>query len=293
MQYPNAAKCNCGMENCNSEITPMNKNAQSSIHPYINNWTNYERVQYSDGSEKSSSPDSVVHQNTDTYYTTDDSFPTNTQETSYCFATATDHKTNLHNYPSYDGSTRSTSTLLDLESGKVNYNQSSSNWYTIAKNYVSDTIKYESCDDTSNLTSYSSQFDEPTVENSSNQTVFTNNYYPYEYENQQSTNSTSPADYNQNMFSQPFENITEFNSTSPESYSSNLTITAEDNQYYANLSQFENVNSSVINGNNSTVCYQWNTNNQPDFEPYEYTDISHEFSAAYNNINQLTYNSLV
>lgn len=146
---------------------------------------------------------------------------------------------------------RSPSTLLDLESGTIQKNHSNS----LNKLLISD-IKYESCDDTSSLTSTSSIFEESFYMHQPYYNADENSYHFGAYEMGKDTNGSI---YIQNQFFDHCENIAETN---------NRHELLNSNPYnYYNSNKLSATNYEIVNGmqynivgggNNVSICTSWN-----------------------------------
>lgn len=133
---------------------------------------------------------------------------------------------NMINEPTLISNSRSpsTSTLLDMESGTIQKNNSN----IMNKAWIND-VKYESCDDTSSLTSTSSQFDEAyyTFQTNNNNYLDSNQYGNSEY-NMNVTKMECAVAFEQNQFFDHCENI---------AGDQTLTTATHMQQYYYNENQ--------------------------------------------------------
>lgn len=196
----------------------------------------------------------------------------------------------------------SASTLLDMESGTIQKNNSN----LMNKAWIND-VKYESCDDTSSLTSTSSQFDEAYYtfqSNNNNNNYLDSNHHQYgngDYMNVMTKMECNAVAFEQNQFFDHCENIAgDHNLTN-----NGTATTAHMQQYYYNENQksgdynyattnnLNEMSSTSNNGYNDV----WNgTQHQNDMHHnmhQTYHVASNEFQAYNNNNNSTTGQQLI
>lgn len=188
----------------------------------------------------------------------------------------------------------STSTLLDMESGTIQKNNSN----LMNKAWIND-VKYESCDDTSSLTSTSSQFDEAYYtfhSNNNNNYLDSNQYGNNDYMNVTTKMECAvPFEQQNNQFFDHCETI---------AGDQNVATATHMQQYYYNESQktgdYNNYhgtnNLNEINNTSNGYDIVWNAaiqQHNSDIHMHQpYNVISNEFQ-AYNNTTgqQLVYSA--
>lgn len=153
---------------------------------------------------------------------------------------------------------RSPSMLLDLESGTIQENYSN----VLNKAWTAD-IKYESCDDTSSLTSTSSLFEEAffTFQNDHN-TPTDNNSGQYLYGDTSAYGLIKEPAYVSNQFFDHCEDIAEENNRHslidfPCYYNQTSNNKDQTNYGYTNMHSSYEYSSSVQTNNNASIMNTW------------------------------------
>lgn len=188
------------------------------------------------------------------------------------------------------------STLLDMESGTIQKNNSN----LMNKAWIND-VKYESCDDTSSLTSTSSQFDEAyyTFQTNNNNNYLDSNQYGNGGDYMNVTKTECAVAFEQNQFFDHCENIAGdqnlANGTHMQQYYYN-----ESNQKPADYNHYPGATNLHEMNNTSNGYDVWNDGPQQQQQHNDmhnmhqtYHVASNEFHQAYNNSTgqQLVYSA--
>lgn len=197
----------------------------------------------------------------------------------------------MNNEPTFISNSRSpsASTLLDMESGTIQKNNSN----LMNKAWIND-VKYESCDDTSSLTSTSSQFDEAyyTFQTNNNNYLDSNQYGNSEYMNV--TKMECAVAFEQNQFFDHCENIAGDHQNATAAATHMQQYYYNDNQKTGDYNYHGAANLNDIN-NTSNGYDVWNAPQQQhnDIHMHQTYNVTANEFQAYNNSTgqQLVYSA--
>ncbi|KAJ6649254.1 Transcription factor glial cells missing [Pseudolycoriella hygida] len=307
-QFNLKAKCNCSSLNCNCLSTyaatyGTYKDNLSDHYQQSENKTNernaYQHAIEDEFSYSISYPNasSAPNQQTDGYSTSSYLLPSGDyfhpeeifQLDQPIRSAYNSYSPHMMNEPTLTSNSRSpsASTLLDMESGTIQKNNSN----LMNKAWIND-VKYESCDDTSSLTSTSSQFDEAyyTFQTNNNNYLDSNQYGNSDYMNV--TKMECGMAFEQNQFFDHCENI---------AGDQNVATAAHMQQYYYNEHQKTgdyNYHGTTLNDINNTAngYDMWNAPQQQhnDIHMHQtYASVTTNEFQAYNNSTgqQLVYSA--